>query len=129
MIVTERLELIPATVDSTRAALEGGHPLGTALNAVVPSTWPPEFLDEPPLQHMLKRLEQGAEQRGWWLYFIVLTGGADARTLIGTAGYKGPPDPDGTVEIGYGIVRPSSPGIRLRSGTGLPGPRLRAAGG
>jgi RimJ/RimL family protein N-acetyltransferase len=25
--------------------------------------------------------------------------------LIGSAGYKGPPDSEGTVEIGYGIVR------------------------
>lgn len=25
--------------------------------------------------------------------------------MIGTAGYKGPPDPEGTVEVGYGIVR------------------------
>ena len=27
------------------------------------------------------------------------------RTLIGSAGYKGPPSPDGTVEVGYGIMR------------------------
>ena len=25
--------------------------------------------------------------------------------LVGTAGYKGPPDPEGTVEVGYGVVR------------------------
>ena len=28
----------------------------------------------------------------------------EGRTLIGTAGYKGPPDPEGTVEVGYGLV-------------------------
>jgi ribosomal-protein-alanine N-acetyltransferase len=105
MIVTQRLELIPATVDSTRAALEGGPALGLALSVLVPSTWPPEFLDDPPLRHMLVRLELDAAQSGWWLYFVVLTGGGDGRTLIGAAGYKGPPGPDGTVEVGYGIVR------------------------
>jgi RimJ/RimL family protein N-acetyltransferase len=37
------------------------------------------------------------------MYFVILpTGG---RTLIGAAGYKGPPTAEGTVEVGYGIVR------------------------
>jgi len=37
------------------------------------------------------------------MYFVVIPN-APERTLIGTAGYKGPPV-DGAVEIGYGIVR------------------------
>ncbi|MBA2628335.1 MAG: GNAT family N-acetyltransferase [Gemmatimonadales bacterium] len=74
----------------------------------MPDSWPPEFLDGPALEYTLERLRECAEQRDWWLHFIVLVHGAGrggpGRTLIGSAGYKGPPA-DGVVEIGYGIVR------------------------
>jgi ribosomal-protein-alanine N-acetyltransferase len=36
---------------------------------------------------------------------VILTEGETGRTLIGSAGYKGPPSADGMVEVGYGIVR------------------------
>jgi ribosomal-protein-alanine N-acetyltransferase len=105
MITTERLELVPATVELTRAALDGEGALAGRLGVVVPATWPPEFLDPPALQFTLERLAEGPQQAGWWLHFVVLTRSATDRTLIGSAGYKGPPSPDGTVEVGYGIVR------------------------
>jgi RimJ/RimL family protein N-acetyltransferase len=104
MIVTERLELVPATVELTRAALEGDRALGAALRAFVPASWPPEFLDPPSLEFTLDRLAEGPEQSGWWLHFVVLADGVTRRTLVGSAGYRGPPSPDGTVEVGYGIV-------------------------
>lgn len=105
MIVTKRLELIPANLELTRAALESKPALAARLDAFVPATWPPEFLDPPSLEFTLARLAEGPEQGGWWLHFVVLTHGATGRTLIGSAGYKGPPTPSGTVEVGYGIVR------------------------
>jgi [ribosomal protein S5]-alanine N-acetyltransferase len=105
MIVTERLELVPATAELTRAALDGPPALAAALEAGVPASWPPEFLDAASLQFTLERLGEGPEQAGWWLHFVVLTGGPTGRLLIGSAGYKGPPGPEGRVEIGYGIVR------------------------
>jgi RimJ/RimL family protein N-acetyltransferase len=101
-IRTARLELIPATPDSLRAALAGPEALATALGAAVPASWPPEFLDAAALEYTLERLERGTGQAGWWMYYVVLHD-AGERTLIGSAGYKGPPD-GGTVEIGYGIV-------------------------
>jgi [ribosomal protein S5]-alanine N-acetyltransferase len=105
LIVTGRLELIPATTELTRAALEGARSLGTILGTFVPATWPPDFLDPPSLRFTLDRLAEGPEQAGWWLHFVVLVGDAAGRTLIGSAGYKGPPSEDGMIEVGYGIVR------------------------
>jgi [ribosomal protein S5]-alanine N-acetyltransferase len=105
VIITKRLELVPATLELTRAALDGEHALGSNLLAAVPLTWPPQYLDAAALKFTLDRLAQGPEQAGWWLYFVVLTRDETNRTLIGTAGYKGPPSVDGTVEVGYGIVR------------------------
>ncbi|MDP9202893.1 MAG: GNAT family N-acetyltransferase [Gemmatimonadota bacterium] len=104
-IVTERLELIPATRDMVLSAIEGEEALGSSLSASVPLTWPPEFLDSASLEFALHRLAEGPAQSGWWLYFVVLPHGQAGRTLIGSAGYKGPPSDDGTVEVGYGIVR------------------------
>lgn len=104
MILTDRLQLIPATRELTHAALEGGSSLGTRLGALVPVTWPPEFLDRPSLEFTLDRLAEGPDQAGWWLHFVVLASGVAGPTLIGSAGYKGPPSPEGTVEVGYGIV-------------------------
>ena len=101
---TARLELIPATSASVKAALGGPQPLAANLGVVVPKTWPPDYLDAASLEFTLDRLAEGPEQAGWWLHFVVLAAGEDGRTLIGSAGYKGPPSPDGTVEVGYGIV-------------------------
>jgi len=104
VIRTERLLLVPATPEFTRAALEGPAALGASLDASVPATWPPEYLDGPALDFTLDRLAEGPEQHGWWLYFVVLNADEGARVVIGSAGYRGPPSADGTVEVGYGIV-------------------------
>jgi [ribosomal protein S5]-alanine N-acetyltransferase len=105
VIATERLELVPATAELTQAALDGPAALAIALGASVPATWPPEFLDDAALGFMLERLKEGPSQAGWWLHFVVLTDGDAGPLLVGSAGYKGPPSPEGMVEIGYGIVR------------------------
>jgi RimJ/RimL family protein N-acetyltransferase len=104
VIRTERLELVPATEHLLSAALESPTALSSVLGARVPATWPPEFLDAPALQFARDRLTGSPEAGGWWMYFILLPRDAGDRTLIGSAGYKGPPAEDGTVEVGYGIV-------------------------
>lgn len=104
MIVTERLLLVPATPELTRAALAGSSALAASLRASVPDTWPPEYLDAPSLEYTLARLAEGPDNAGWWLHFILLKGVDSSRILIGSGGYKGPPSSDGTVEVGYGIV-------------------------
>ncbi|HEX9794898.1 MAG TPA: GNAT family N-acetyltransferase [Planctomycetota bacterium] len=95
---------MPATPEHVRAALCGSRTLGEALAARVPDSWPPEYLDGDAYRYTLERLGDGCEQQGWWLYFVLLGKEHAASLLIGSAGYKGPPTEDGTVEIGYGIV-------------------------
>ena len=104
LIATERLDLLPATMELTRAALNGCDALERELRAKVPASWPPDYLDAAALEYTLARLAEGPEQSGWWLHFVLLRDGIN-RTLIGSAGYKGPPSADGTVEVGYGIVK------------------------
>ncbi len=104
MIVTDRLDLVPATAEMVRAALLGRSALATALDASVPESWPPEFMNDDALAFTLDRLAEGPAQAGWWLHFVVLRQDDGERTLIGSGGYAGPPSTDGTVEVGYAIV-------------------------
>lgn len=104
-ILTERLELVPATPDLVRAALVDDAYLGKCLAACIPETWPPEFYEPMGLEYTLAQLEAGPEQAGWWLhYFVQRSASLEERVLIGTGGYKGPPTEDGTVEIGYTVA-------------------------
>jgi ribosomal-protein-alanine N-acetyltransferase len=103
LIATNRLDLIAATPDTLRAAIAEIPTLGRQLDAKVSRDWPPELLDADALNWTLAKLEDPANEPHWWLYWVVLRA---PRTLIGTAGFKGPPV-DGTVELGYGIVRES----------------------
>ncbi len=103
-ITTERLELVPATLDLLAADLASKEELGRALGAAVPDSWPPELYDENAVVFVIDRLRDDPGVAGWWMRYVVLRGGGGLRVLIGSCGYKGPPDGDGTVELGYGIV-------------------------
>lgn len=104
MITTQRLDLIPASIATTRAALEDNRELlGALLHAQVPISWPPELLDPPALEWVLRSLNDPAHDPQWGMYWIVLRESPGGRTLVGTAGFKGKPA-GGSVEVGYGIV-------------------------
>ncbi|MBK7878086.1 MAG: GNAT family N-acetyltransferase [Planctomycetes bacterium] len=101
---TARLELVPATVEHLRAALASRAELARALGVAVPDTWPHDFLDDAAIVYTLERVQTGGAGTGWWFHFVMRSEAGAPRALIGSAGYKGPPDADGTVEIGYGVV-------------------------
>ncbi|HET8946781.1 MAG TPA: GNAT family protein [Candidatus Polarisedimenticolia bacterium] len=103
-IATERLDLVPATPELLRAALGSRDRLASALRARVPESWPPRYLDDAAIEYTLARLAEGERHAGWWMYFILLREPDGGRTLVGSGGYAGPPGPEGTVEVGYGIV-------------------------
>lgn len=100
MLTTERLFLIPATSALLDAAVaENPASLSGMLGGVdIAAGWShfPEAL-----VWMRDFLREHPDQADWWAYFIVHR--HDVR-LIGTAGYKGPPTPEGDVEIGYEIA-------------------------
>jgi GNAT superfamily N-acetyltransferase len=56
-------------------------------------------------------LETAVEREpDWWVHQIVVSGPGGKKTVVGEAGFHGPPDLDGAVEIGYEVV----PGWRRR---------------
>jgi ribosomal-protein-alanine N-acetyltransferase len=104
MLFTQRLDLIEATPESLRAAIDDVKQLGELLHARVPSDWPPELLDTPALEWVVRWLASPENDPAFGMYWIVLRESAALRTLVGVAGFKGMPSEDGTVEIGYGVV-------------------------
>lgn len=100
---TERLELVALTAELAHLAVEQPERLGETLGAVVPADWPPLYYDRDAEIWLLDRLTADPTQAGWLAWYLVWTAGPD-RVLVGTAGFKGPPGPDGIVELGYGLV-------------------------
>ena len=98
-IVTERLTIIPFTRDLALAALRDRAELARRLGGGVPGDWPgPEMADYLPAY--AEELV-GQPERSAWVRLALRT--AD-RALIGDMGFHGPPDGQGTVEVGYSIA-------------------------
>jgi [ribosomal protein S5]-alanine N-acetyltransferase len=102
-VQTRRLELIAATALLVRADMEDPRRLAALLNRQVPENWPPELVEEA-RPYFLEELALPAAV-GWSCWYVLLKGARRfPSVLIGTAGFKGLPISDGTVEIGYSIL-------------------------
>ena len=103
-IETSRLELVPVTAELIRLEISNPARLGQALTAVVPAAWPPESLRDV-LESFAQELEAEPNTKGFSGYYWLSTGEKGKRpTLIGSGGFKGEPDADGTVEVGYSVL-------------------------
>ncbi len=105
-LITPRLTCVAGVDAVLQAALTSSLALAQILNANVTAAWPPEYIDDDAIRWMLKLSEQMPAGCFWGMYFIVLQEpfNAPEPTLIGTCGYKGPPDKTGQVEIGYSVL-------------------------
>jgi [ribosomal protein S5]-alanine N-acetyltransferase len=104
-IHTPRLALIPATIETLRAELEGRVAFARAVGATVTDEWPPELYDDSAIRWSLAALERDPEFADWGLCYITIPAeDGSGPTVIGTGGSKGPPDVSGIVEIGYAIL-------------------------
>jgi len=100
---TERLELFFADARLARAMAADREELGRLIAARVPPEWPPELMDAGAMDFIVRATERDLGSAGWWAWLIVLRG---TPVLIGCAGFKGPPDADGRVDIGYSVLAP-----------------------
>jgi ribosomal-protein-alanine N-acetyltransferase len=101
---TVRLELVPATAAIVAAELSGRMDLSREIGADVPISWPPEYFDGSSAKALLAMLEADPESLGWGTWYVVRHDMLRFPIVIGVCGYKGPPDDDGTVEIGCSIL-------------------------
>ncbi|MDD2912976.1 MAG: GNAT family protein, partial [Candidatus Bipolaricaulis anaerobius] len=98
ILTTRRLTLVACPVEVAQALL--GEGAERILGAAVPPGWPsPELTGILPLY--LQELLHDPSALGWGIWIPIDRG---ANAVVGDAGFKGRPAPDGTVEIGYGTA-------------------------
>lgn len=100
---TNRLRLIPCTLDLLEAEGADRARFAELLGAKVPQEWPPELYDDDARRWTIDKLKAGPRFDGWLVWYAVVR---ETSALVGLAGYKGPPDEQGVVEVGYGILPP-----------------------
>jgi [ribosomal protein S5]-alanine N-acetyltransferase len=99
-IHTQRLALIPFTLEAARTLYARDNAVLAYLGLQATRYWPDqESMDT--LPRIIKRLEQVPEPTGFESWMIVLKRNS---TVIGDAGFKGPPNAEGVVDIGYSII-------------------------
>jgi [ribosomal protein S5]-alanine N-acetyltransferase len=98
VIETLNLRLIPCELHHLEAFLLDREKLGRVLGVTVPANWP-EFPETIPRVFELLKSDPLAVEWGYHLFVH-----REDRALVGEGGYKGRPDKDGMVEIGYAIV-------------------------
>ena len=97
-IETQNLILIACDVQTLEIAIAGNQQLSQHIKATVPDNWT-EFGSRA-LKYALDKLKSGEDESGWWTYFPIHK---SDNKLIGSCGYKGKPNENGEVEIGYEI--------------------------
>ena len=95
--------LLPFSVALLDAEAVSVGALCQQMGVAAPVDWPPPFGDSGVRNWFRKQLAADPSLAPWLGHYVVHTRNGD-ETLVGTAGYKGPPDHDGMVEIGYSIV-------------------------
>lgn len=104
MIQTKRLFLVPTTPQLLRWEMAHHDQLGRALNASIPLLWPPENLRDA-LEFFAGNMESTPDNTEWVAYYWLSTSEIpNQRVLVGSGGFKGEPDANGEVEIGYGTL-------------------------
>lgn len=106
MLSTNRLDLIPAALEHVSAELEDPQRLASILNARIEPGWPPGEYDRGAQEFFRERLKEGgAHAAGWYSWYAVRRADdAHPSVLVGAAGYFGPPNENGEVEIGLSVM-------------------------
>lgn len=99
-IETDRLILIPVTLEITRSLLQGTTKGIEKFGIVTDGTWPTkDTMDIVPVIN--KSLEKDKTPSGYEFWMIAKK---DNKQIIGDIGFHGKPDENGEVEVGYGLV-------------------------
>jgi ribosomal-protein-alanine N-acetyltransferase len=96
-LATERLELRPLPAAAAAALADDRETAARTLGVALSPVWPhADLLDILPLQAAAAPVQ---ERFGVWVMIE-----RETETVVGDIGFRGPPGPDRTVEIGYSVV-------------------------
>ena len=102
---TTRLEVISATIEMARAERDDPARLERDFGIRLGRPWPPPLNDEASLAWSISVLEANKGTAGWGFWYFTLPNEEGSPSLaIGNGGFKGPPDADGTIEVGYSVL-------------------------
>ena len=101
-IATPRLRLLPFAPAELLALCDGVAQFETLTGLHAADGLRAFFVSGEVSPAWLDQLRASTEYDPWRHGFAVVEGDSD--TVVGAAGFKGPPDDDGVVEIAYGIV-------------------------
>jgi len=107
---TGRLRLVAGTKVLATAEIEDRAELAKLLGALVPETWPPDNLRDV-LGYFYGLYEKHPEWESWLTWYAIRIDN-DHPVLCGSIGFKGPPDKQGMIEIGFSVL-PDSQGQGL----------------
>lgn len=99
-IITDKLILIPVTLDITQALLDGNSKEVEKLGMALDEKWPTEDTMDI-LPFIKESLEIDRIPSGFEFWMIVKK---DTMKVVGDIGFKGKPDDKGEVEVGFGLV-------------------------
>jgi [ribosomal protein S5]-alanine N-acetyltransferase len=102
-LISNGVRLVSAAIELLDLEDISGDELALALDAGSPPSWPPGFNDQQTRAWVRDRLRSDPQSRNWYSWYVIATVD-DVPFLAGIAGYKGPPDAEGRVEIGYAVV-------------------------
>lgn len=103
---TTHLDLVAASLLHVDAELAGPKQLGKLLGVSVPKEWPPTGLGREFVGAVRQRLAQdGPAGTGWYGWYAICRHTAlQPSILVGVGGFFGPPDGEGTVELGFTVL-------------------------
>lgn len=92
----------PADLDAEDIS---GAALAHRLGVQPPPDWPPENNGPEVRAWFRAGMADHPDKTGWWCWYIVAHA-VEVDVLVGSAGFKGPPDAVGVAEIGYAVLAP-----------------------
>lgn len=99
-LLSDRLIFIPFTLETATSILQGNLEVLEILGLKTDENWPDDEIIET-LPKIIKKLELVMQPTGFESWMIVKQ---DNRFVIGDAGFKGKPNANGEVDIGYSII-------------------------
>jgi ribosomal-protein-alanine N-acetyltransferase len=101
-IITPRLQLLPLAPADILALIDGVHQFEKQFGVPVAEGLRELFVSGDVSPAWIAGLRSATAADPWLHGFALVD--QNSRSMIGTAGFKGPPDEAGMVEIGYGVA-------------------------
>ena len=99
IIETDRLRIVACDLPLLEVILSGKRELGKHLGVSIPASWPHFGMEI--FEYVRTQVQKSKSEEDWWSYLALHK---SEKALVGSGGYKGSPDENGVVDVGYEIA-------------------------